>query len=498
MKGGIAVCAAAALLSACAAGSVTDRKSTVKTGAIVTVATVANRCPSTPSQEPRREVMTFYSQPGDIQPQAFPIAAALAPILLQVGVEAAVNLGAQALKEAAEGKVEISESSPMPVVPFKYEKDLSQANTSYPKLAGWIWRQEVSCIIVARGEIGETEARFTDWSKDDQKAYLKDLGFVRDPEFYFEGQIALSDDYSAYRIQPKVFEFRQSRISSMFQDERDVLIAISINKAAAPTALNLSSDPSKMLNGSVVKLENVRPGTVLGVESLKRITTQYVPLATVSDQFSTIATNVMSAIEQVGTAEKQTWAYDPRKQEYAVREAQEKLEDATATDKDPARAARIALRKAQNDLRRDEALKALEAAQSRRDLLLAQAATAVPVNIVVSIAETKDANKFLLALSSALDGQKKQLIDTGVAALKPKTDAEKRSDELKQRALVLTAIQADNAVRNKEVALETLRATPGTDIKVIVKAETDLLEAKYAADTARVAAGLPAKYGVSL
>lgn len=442
--------------------------------------------------------MSLYQQPDEIQPTVAPIAAALAPILLQIGVEAAVNFGAQALKEAAEGKVEISESNPMPVVPFKFEEDLNAVDKKYPKVAGWAWRKDVSCIIVARGQIGGTEASFKDWGEPDQKAYLQSLGFVRDPEFYFEGQIALSDDYSSYRVQPKVFEFRKTRISSIFQDERDVLISISINKAAAPTALNLSSDPSKMLQGSVVKLESVRPGTVLGIESLKRTTTQYVPLVTISDQFTTIATNITTAMEQVATVKKQTLSYDSSKLEYAVREAQEKHEDATATDKDPARAARIALRKAQNDLKKYDTHKSLTAAENKRDALLAQAATAIPVNIVVSIAETKDANKFLLALSSALEGQKKQLIDTGVAALKPKNDAEKRSEELKQRALVLSAMQADNIVRNKEVALESLRATPGTDVKIIVKAETDLLEAKYAADTARVAAGMPAKYGVGL
>lgn len=273
---------------------------------------------------------------------------------------------------------------------------------------------------------------------DDAINFLADVGFKKAPGFFMETRLVISEDRSAYRLQP-VHAWVGEPLNKENKRDRDVVVTLSV---MGPTA----TDPGEAISTRSFAFKRVQAGAV-PADVLKGLGSSWIPLPSLPEEAKTRFAAAVQRKADIATVEKEIAdltaeiARPPAPVRPPVRGAAP-----APTPEAPAKTP------AQKKVDAEARLAKLKAANLADKTYLAKL---MPVTFRVDVHETADGNKVLAAIGDFLTDNADAISKPIVDRLDPeKRAAAKETAATQEQALRIAAIEAVEAWQEAEADAE--------------------------------------------
>jgi uncharacterized small protein (DUF1192 family) len=446
-----------------------------------------------------------------------PILLAAANILLPVIIDKTFDIAASAARKAGEAKtteIPATAGGMFYRVGFKDEQpqDISRHG-------------DLGCIVVVRAPFGDTSGNgpeFTskawkDLQSTDLQSSLGKLGIAGEPLFYYEAWASLSPDRLAFRLSSQRLIYLDNFDKGVFgsKGERDLVLDFTFRKPAG----NDSEDSA--FGHSQIVFNDLKPGVVANSNALLGKATPWMPLPSIEDRHQQILSAAVTRTGALATAKRELAALqapapptpipgsaaairaakqselDQKNRELAKKTSSDKPDVTELRHRIAALEAEIALLdteigKVQLITAKNQQIKTMTEEQGAAAKALSGFA---PFNLTVTVRETKDANKYLLALADILDASKADLKTAAKDRLVPANRDRVKSDRQTQEdATQRNVLSKQNAVDEAQADLDKALADPDADKAVVAKLRSALALAKFDANIAYRDAGRAIPY----
>ena len=454
------------------------------------------------------------------------------PILGMPGaalIPKAIDTGVNALAAAVRKAGEETNEPIFNTVTTSYAYALADGSTDI------VVSPDFGCLIVAMGNVvpGAATHQIAPWNGaafKEKAAILEDLtGITGDLEFYYEARIVPSTDNNSFHLLSKRLEYYGK--PDAWRSKRDLAMTVTFQRPGGTNGADQAFGVTTLI------FEDVANGLALDEAAMAGHGSAWIPLPSVPEGLKSLVTSIkalessklavdteLQSLVRNGTARYDQNVLSKETLRTVTSMADAKLttaEDALDKLQDDANAAKkpAAIKRAKERLDRESTRVAAEfdlatpAVQSfdaaRTDLAQQGAKLAGSIRALrnntnrgaitakVELSETKDANKFLIAIAEILDDAKPEISTALKTAIDPTTrenakKAEEQAAETAAQTLYtqqLNVQKADQLVEKLKLELSLLSQESNSIAYLLKKHELD--NAKLAANELRRQAGLP-------